>query len=60
MTQIRPNISVIMINIHGLKSPFTIQKPRFRLIYQNTPISSNTLPKKKKLIGYIKFEYKEI
>lgn len=47
MTQIRPNISVIMINIHWLKSPFTIQKQRFRLIYQNIPISSNILPKNK-------------
>ena len=33
MTQIRPNISVITIYVHELKSPPTIQKQRFRLIY---------------------------
>lgn len=48
MVWIKPNVLVITVNIHGLKSQFTIQKQTFRLIYQNIPKSSNTLPKKKK------------
>lgn len=48
MVWLKPNVLVITVNIHGLKSQFTIQKQRFRLTYQNIRRSSNTLPKKKK------------
>lgn len=57
MVWLKPNVLVITVNIHGLKSQFTIQKQRFRLTYQNIWRSSNTVPKKKKKIktvGYIK------